>query len=321
MNVSILRCLAENPKQQIELRRECGLPAQTTLRALLKRLVDIGAVEKHRRDRFPGVLEYELPATGRDLLFVAQALERWLSKAPDGPLSLGDNAAKAAIKALAEGWSTTMLRALAAGPLSLTELDRVITAHSYPSLERRLSALRLAGLTEARRGNRRGTPYAVSDWLRQGAGPLATAARWERRHLPATTAAITPLDVETMFLLTVPMLRLPPGTSGTCCMAAEIPDGTKPRLAGVIAEVQDERVTSCSTNFHGQPDAWALGPAAAWLSAMVEGDVDRLELGGDCGLARALLSALYESLFGLGPVRVENEGLDLNNSIRDDGLN
>ncbi len=43
-----------------------------------------------------------------------------------------------------------MLRALAAGSLSLTELDRLIGALSYPSLERRLVAMRLAGLVGAR---------------------------------------------------------------------------------------------------------------------------------------------------------------------------
>lgn len=304
--VRILRALAEGAKQQTELRRECGSPAQTTLRAQLKRLVDVGAVEKRRRNRFPGVLEYELSAAGQELLLLAQALERWLALAPAGPLSLGEDAAKAAIKALAEGWSTTMLRALAAGPLSLTELDRVIAAHSYPSLERRLGALRLAGLVEARQSEGRGTPYGVSEWLRQGTAPLATAARWERRHLPDTTAAIAPLDIEAAFLLTVPTLQLPREAAGSCCMAAEVPGGEKPRLAGVLVDVEDEGVTSCSTNLRGKPDAWALGPIAAWFSAVIEGDVDRIELGGDGGLARALLAALHESLFGSRQVLPEN---------------
>lgn len=220
LNVPILRALAERPKQQLELRQETGSPAQTTLRAQLKRLNEIAAIEKHRRNRFPGVLEYELSAAGRDLLFVADTVERWLERASEGPLPLGGSAAKAAVKAFAGGWSTTMLRALAASPLSLTELDRVIPSLSYPSLsypslERRLAALRLAGQVEAQESNGRGTPYAVSAWTREGVGPLTAAARWERRHMPRNSSPIGRIDAEAVFLLAVPLLSLSEDVSGS----------------------------------------------------------------------------------------------------------
>jgi DNA-binding HxlR family transcriptional regulator len=174
LNVSILRALAEGPRQQSELRQAAGSPAQTTLRAQLRHLVEIGAVEMQRRNDFPGALDYELTAAGGGLLDVLLVLEAWLEKAHP-PLTLGGNEAKAAVKALAEGWSTTMLWALAGGPLSLTELDRAIGAVSYPSLERRLSALRLAALVKPAPNRGRGTPYAVTDWLRQAVAPLTAA--------------------------------------------------------------------------------------------------------------------------------------------------
>ena len=297
LNCLILRSLSEGPKQQAELRRETGSPAQTTLRAQLKKLTEIGALAKHRRNRFPGVLEYELTAPGQDLLFVAGVLERWLESAPEGTLPLGGGAAKAAIKALVEGWSTAILRALAASPLSLTELDSIIGGLSYPSLERRLAAMRLAGQIEARRGNGRGTPYAVTDWLRQAVAPLAASARWERRHLPQATAPIGRLDVEAAFLLAVPLLRLPGELSGSCRMAAEIPNGRGQRLAGVTVEVENGGIVSCGAHLQGKPSAWALGSPAAWLGAVIEHDTDRLELGGECRLYRALLDGLHGALF------------------------
>jgi DNA-binding HxlR family transcriptional regulator len=297
LNILILRTLLDGPKQQAELRREAGSPAQTTLRAQLKRLEGIGAIEKHRRDRFPGVLEYGLTTVGGNLISVVDVLERWLDAAPGGPLPLGGAAAKAAVKALAEGWSTTMLRALAAGPLSLTELDRVIGSLSYPSLERRLGALRLAGLVEARNGNGRGTPYEVTDWLRRGIAPLAVAARWERRHIPDMTAPIGRIDAEAAFLLSVPLLRPAAEASGTCRMAVEIPNGRERRLAGVLVEVGRGGIASCNAHLEGHPDAWVLGPAAAWLEAVIEHDSGGLELGGDCRLGRSLLDGLNEALF------------------------
>jgi DNA-binding HxlR family transcriptional regulator len=296
LNVAILQALAGGSKQQAELRREVGSPAQTTLRAQLKRLVEIGAVEKHRRNRFPGVLEYELSASGRDLLFVVDTLERWLAIAPDGRLPLGGSAARAAIKALAEGWSTTMLRALAAAPLSLTDLDRVIGSLSYPSLERRLSALRLAGLVEASRGNGRGTPYAVSAWLRQGVAPLVAAVRWERRRAREITAPMGRVDIEAAFLLAVPLLQPPSGLAGSCRLAVEMPNAER-RLAGVTIQVDKGTISSCATTLRGKPDAWALGSSTAWLASVIEQDAGGLELGGDCGLARGLIEGLHQGLF------------------------
>jgi DNA-binding HxlR family transcriptional regulator len=299
--VLILQALTGGPRQQAELRRAAGSPAQTTLRAQLKKLIEIGAIERRRRNRFPGVLEYELSAAGKELLPILSALEHWLAKSPDGPLALGSGEAKAAIRALAESWSTTMMRALAARPLSLTELDGVISSLSYPALERRLAAMRLAGLIAARPTNGRGTPYAVTDLLRLGVAPLTAAVRWERRNLPHTTAPIGQLDTETAFLLTVPLLRPPAEISGSCRLAADTPNGGKRRLAGVVVEVSGGAIGSCVTRLQGPTDAWALGSSAAWLDAVIERDTDQLEVGGDGGLARALLDGLHEALFGGRP--------------------
>jgi DNA-binding HxlR family transcriptional regulator len=317
LNYLVLNALADGPRQQAALRQQAGSPAQTTLRAQLGKLSAIGAIEKHRRNRFPGTLEYELTGAGRDLLFVVTVLEDWLRHAPRGPLSLDSTAAKAAVKALAEGWSTTMLRALGAGPRSLTELDRVIASLSYPSLERRLAAMRLAGMVDNRPSNGRGTPYAVTEWLRRGLAPLAAAARWERRHEPRATTPIGRLDIETAFLLAAPMLRPLDGLHGSCRLAAELGDGKKRRLAGVVVELADGAVGSCTTSLNGDVEAWALGPPTAWLGAVIEGDVDGLELGGDYALARALVERLHEVLFRTNPI----PALDSDRTIEEDELN
>lgn len=295
----LLRALSGGPKQQADLRRELGMPAQTTLRAQLKRLSDEGVVEKRRRDRFPGALQYELTAAGRDLLFVAETLERWLERAPEGPLELGGAAAKAAVRALAEGWSTTMLRALAAGPRSLTELDNVIGSLSYPSLERRLNAMRLAGQIEAAPGNGRGTPYTVTDWLRQGVAPLLAACRWERRHAPAETPPVTKLDVETIFLLAAALVSPPADFGGSCRLAVELHNDKGPALAGTLIAVNEGRVPSRTTQLEGDAAAWVSGGLPAWFTALIDGDPTNLELGGDCALARGTVECLHSALFDL----------------------
>jgi DNA-binding HxlR family transcriptional regulator len=299
LNGTILRCLSEKPKRLIDLRRECGSPAQTTLRAHLQELDDVGALARRRCSDFPGAMECELTGAGQELLLVAAALEHWLQGAPDGALRLGDRAAKAAVKALVDGWSTTMLRALAARPLSLTELDGVIGSLSYPTLQRRLTAMRLAGQVQVCSGQGNGTtPYGVTEWLRRGIAPLAAAARWERRHIPADSAPVTRIDTEAAFLLTLPLLRLAPELSGSCRLGIELRSGSERRLAGAMAYVEEGRIASCSVRLEGHPDAWVTGSATGWLHAVVDSDADGLELGGDQRLARSLLDGLHGTLFG-----------------------
>lgn len=289
LNSVIIRSLAAGPRQLMDLQREAGLPAQTTLRAQLKRLVEAGAVGKSRRTCFPGVLEYKLTESGEDLLVVITVLERWLDRSGAGPLELGGRPAKAAIKALVEGWSTTMLRALAGTDLSLTELDRLIGSLSYPSLERRLAAMRLAGLVEACFPEGRATPYSVTAWTREGMAPLFSAGRWEQQHA-ADAAPITRLDPETAFLLALPPLRVPGQPSGACRMTVELDN--EGQEAGVVVTVDAGRVIACTTRLEESADAWVTGATADWLDAMDGDEAQSLKHGGEVDLAHSLLAGL-----------------------------
>jgi DNA-binding HxlR family transcriptional regulator len=300
LNPRLLKALADGPKPQVELRRDASSPAQTTLRAQLKRLHEAGAIEKNRLNGFPGVLEYELSPAGRGLLQVAKTIDYWLARAPEEPAPAGESA-KAAIKALTDAWSATMLRVLATSPASLTELDRVIGSLSYPSLERRLVALRLAGQVEATATAEHGTPQALTRWAREGAGPIAAAARWERRHMSGTAAPFGRVDAETMFLLTIPLLRLEERVSGSCRLAMEIPRARGARLAGIVVQVHKGQVESCTSRLTGDTDAWGLGSPVAWLEALVAADTDRIESGGDGRLALALLRSMHRALFARVP--------------------
>lgn len=297
-NFLVLQALVEGPKQRIDLRRAAGSPSQTTITGDLKNLEKIGAIVKHRGSSFPGSVEYELGKPGRELLFVAAVLERWLSSAPDEPLELGSEAAKAAIKTLVEGWSTTMMRALAASPLSLTQLDRLIGRLNYPALEYRLDGMRLAGQVEAHPSNGRGTPWGVTDWLRHGVGPIVAAARWERWHAGAGTGPITRLDIEAALLLAVPLLRLPTQLTGSCRLGVELTDGSEYLLAGAMVCVDRGDIALCTVHLQGHPDAWTTGSVDAWLQAIIDFDVDQIEMGGDQRLARTLIEGLHGALVG-----------------------
>ena len=268
------------------------------MRGHLRKLTETDVVKRRRQNEFPGALDFELTSVGRELWGVATVLRGWLANGPEGPLKLGSSAAKSAIRALIEGWGTSMVRALAARPLSLTELNDLISGLSYPSLERRLGAMRVAGLIERTPGPGRGTPYMVTEWMRSAIAPLGAAARWERLCVPERTPPIKRLDAEAGFLLAVPLIELPSDASGICRLAVEIGGSNGDRLAGVLVEVRQGQVVSCLASIRGSADGWIAGSPAGWLEAVIEGNAERLESGGDTELAETLVAGLHGALFG-----------------------
>lgn len=293
LNVHLLQALEDGPLPLIDLRRAVGSPPQSTMRVYSRTLVDIGTLERQRQASFPGTVEYGSTESGRALLGIGAILERWLQEAPVGPINLGTTASKSATKALVEGWSTNIIRALAAKPLSLTDLNRLIPRISYPSLERRLGALRLADLVEPYPGEGRGTPYRATPWLRRAIVPLAAGAWWERRHL-AEPPQVGRLDVEAAFLLAIPLIELPADLNGKCRLAVEIQGGSSPVFAGVLICIEEGKVISCSSRLEGEAEGWASGNVGGWMRRMNGQDGD-LEIGGDADLVREIVEAIRKS--------------------------
>jgi DNA-binding HxlR family transcriptional regulator len=306
LTVPILRAHEDGPLRLPELREKTGGAAQTTLRGQVGNLRGIGALARHVRGGMPYTVENELTEAGMAILSAAEVLEAWLSWAPQGPVALGSEPAKGAIRALIGGWGSTMLRALAARPLSLTELNGLIANVSYPALERRLSAMRAARQVELLPGEGGGRPYAVTDWARQAVAPLAVAGRCECRHMEEEAEPATEIDIEAAFLLAVPLVTLPEDRDGSCLLAMDAGSPAssgeagepKRRLAGVRVEVRDGHISSCVSKLERDPRTWALGTVETWLDAIIEGRLDRLRIGGeDPELVRALLQGLHASLF------------------------
>lgn len=297
LNVHVLEALRDEPSSLIDLRRAVGSPPPTTARGYLRTLSKTDIVVRSRRNEFPRTVDYELAGPGQDLLAVASVLTDWLALAPNGPLELGTRPARSAVKALVDGWGTNMMRALAARQLSLTELSGLIPKISYPALERRITAMRLAGLIEACTGGGRSTPYAVTEWLRCAIAPLAAAMRWERAHAREECKSLGRRDAEALFLLAAPLVQLDEDVEGTCRLAVELSNGVERLTGGVTVDVRGGRVVSCVSRLDGDTDAWVLGRTSAWLDAIVDGDADRLELRGDFRFGRSIAEALHRDLF------------------------
>jgi DNA-binding HxlR family transcriptional regulator len=236
-------------------------------------------------------------AKGAEMLFVGFTLERWLRNCPGGPLKIGFEAT-GAISTLVCSWSATVTHALAGQPLTLAELERDVVTLSPETLDEHLQAMVKTGMVEARPDSGGETRYAVTDWLREGVAPLSAAARMERRHLEKDTASPDILDVEAAFQLALPLVKLPSDLAGHCRLGVQIP-GDGALMVGATVEVEAGRVISASPLLDEAAETFATGSPIDWLDTLVEPSAGRIKLGGDTGLAGALIDGLYEVLFGI----------------------
>jgi hypothetical protein len=155
--------------------------------------------------------------------------------------------------------------------------------------------MRMAGLVTAQPGERRGTPYGATDWLRHAVFPMASAAAWERRHRPEGAQPIGRLGVEAVFLLVIPLLEVPPAFNGKFRLAVEVQGGSTPIYAGALVCFEGGVVVSCSSRLQGDADVWISGTPDAWLRRMGGISQGGLEMRGDIASAEEFLNA-FESI-------------------------
>jgi DNA-binding HxlR family transcriptional regulator len=303
LNTRVLRAHADGPQRLAHLQEKVGWSAQTTVRAAVGSLRELGALAKQEAGGSSNAIATELTAGGREMLFVADEVEAWLARCPGGPISPDAEDAKGAVKALAGGWSSTLMRALANRSFTLTELAELIPSMSYPALERRLIWMRSSGQIEPAEKRGRGTPYVVTDWLRHAIAPLSAAGRCERRHLGDRSGPITNIEVEASFLLALPLASLPKTASGSCMLAVQThssePDRDGSALAGVTVELERGEILSCEPKVEVEPRTWGVGTPEAWLDVVIDGRIEDLRIGGaDPQLVLDLVSGLHHALFG-----------------------
>jgi DNA-binding HxlR family transcriptional regulator len=305
LHVRILRAHDSGALRATELNEKTGWPAQTTLRAAVTNLREAGLLDRREVSSMPLGVATELTPAGREMLFAADIIERWLAKSPSGPMPLDGDRAKGAVKALAAGWNTKMVRSLAYEPASLTELAQRIPEVSYPSLERRFTRMRNTHQIEPSPAPGRGSPFAVTPWLRHAIAPLCASARCERLYLRDESAPITPVEIESAFLLAMPMAPLPATANGTCILSV-LPEADEDGQqrdeldpAGVTIEVEEGTIVRCVPAIDKTTPVWALGTPMDWLSAVIDGHIEGLRFGdARPQLAADLVNGMHLALFG-----------------------
>jgi DNA-binding transcriptional ArsR family regulator len=243
-----------------------------------------------------GGRQYTLGEDGREALFVAGTIERWLQWAPCGPIEYGTSAAKRAVSQLVEGWSLALVHALAREPMTAAELDAALDGLDRRELQHRLNAMRSIGMVDAL-GAGADALYEITDWLRLGIAPLIASARLERSRRMSGATPVDGLDVDAGFRMALGVVELPVELSGVCRMRLNLDEGRDDRLSGVTARIERSEVVSFEAGIEAPADAWALGTLDGWLDTVIDLDAKAVRTGGDEWLTAALVRAIHGALF------------------------
>ncbi|HEU4905148.1 MAG TPA: hypothetical protein VFT19_03400 [Solirubrobacterales bacterium] len=243
-----------------------------------------------------GGRSYTVSNEGHEALFVSATIERWLARAPDGPIEYGTALAKRAVAALVEGWSAAVVHALAREPMTAPELDTAIDGLDRRRLHRHLTAMRGIGMVEAL-GDGDGTLYDMTDWLHFGIAPLIASARLERNRSLEGANPVDGFDVEAGFRMALAVSELPEELSGTCHLRLNLDEDREDRHSGVTAEIERGKVVSARPGFDGKVDASAAGTLDSWLDTVIDPGVKAVRTGGDAWLTDALVGAIHQALF------------------------
>jgi DNA-binding HxlR family transcriptional regulator len=258
--------------------------SRSTYFSRLRELEQHSVLIRETLSPMPRRRRYCLPSAGRDLLRVADDVERWLMNAGK-PVPLDTSGAGAAIKALLTGWNMEILHRLAERPTSLGELDAGIQAFRYHHLRHALRGLSSAGLVRQVSIEYKRRPFCLTPFGRLTAAALGSAVRWEEKHFAASTTALKPLDSQALLLLPAPMIELDTALSGTCALHVE-------KLAVVSLEVAAGRVVNYAAGVNGGSNGEVRGSRGDWRDAVTAKDLSGLEIRGDHRLAAAVVEAL-----------------------------
>lgn len=279
------------------LSRAAGSAALTTLRGHLRELAALGLLERDRGAKATDGASFAMTAAGFEFLEDAEVARAWLAQDADGPIDIGTLEAKSRLKILAAAWSSALIHALAARPLSMTGLAEVIDLN-YPAIERRMRGMRLVGLLEPAPADGSVRPYKPTEWLRRAVGPLVAAARWEQVNSIPGSQSFGQRDMVAALSLVAPLIRASRAGKGSCRLEVKAAGRErKGSTAGVVLNVSRGRIVSYAPDMEEKVDSSASGSSSEWFWALTENDSAELKLGGDKALARGVIAGLYRFLF------------------------
>lgn len=294
---AILMALGEGPLRTMGLTQRVPGYTPRTVYRYAGRLAELDVVEREEEPGVPSkvVLSLSMPC-GKELYDLVEAFATAsLTRLDNGKI---DAHGWALLGLLGDLWESGIVEELSCDPRSPTELSRAPLDLSYHQINRRASLFATGGLLRQEPAPGRRRRFALTEKARRSMALIAGIGRWRHDHaLSAQGEGLTTAEMATVIRTALPLVRLPEYPDS--CLQLDVlgtePFGAEAETAWSEVEA-DGRVHSCVEPVP-TVDGWARGRVNAWVPALLTGDLERLNIGGDEKLVTLLLERLHEVLW------------------------
>lgn len=292
----ILAALTVRPLRTRELTDRVSGCAPRTVYRHASKLARQGLILREEEGDVPLSVTYRLSERGWELWRLLEAhAPGVLSRGSAG----GDDRRWPSLALLGDMWASGWMTVLSFGPRSPTELSELTSGMSFHQVNRRVQLLRSRNLLCESAHAGRGKRYRLSEGARRTVALVAGIGRWRERHgVAGRQRGLTGPEAATVLRVALPLAETsaPPGTQ---IMLGVV--GARRADGGRGSEVLQARVEDGATLFwdfesERPADAWAAGTVDVWLAALLDGDRNRMRMGGEVELLETLLNALRVAL-------------------------
>jgi DNA-binding HxlR family transcriptional regulator len=299
---AILMALGEGPLRTKNLTERVPGYAPRTIYRYAGKLAELEVVEREEEPGVPSKVVHTLtdPCGSELYELVNRFANASLTRLPDGRI---DAHAWAALGLLADLWESGMVEELSCNPRSPTELARGRHELSYHQVNRRAGLFTTAGLLCEQPGPGRRRCYALTEKTRRKMGLIAGIGRWRHHHVIAEDEeGMTRSEMVTALRTALPLVKVPQH-AGKCLkldvLSADEAQGEEGDA--LWAEVEEDGTLHSCGDPTPDVDGWGRGKIETWIPTILDGDSQRVLLGGDEKLVGDCLAKLHEVLWTPSP--------------------
>jgi len=293
----ILAALAQKPLRTGCLTERVSKCAARTVYRHAGKLAQEGLIVREEGDGVPSVVTYRLSGPGDELFRLLDAHAPCaLSETPAGP----EDGWWTSLALLGEMWSSGWLAELSSGPRSLTELSELTSGMSFHQVNRRVHLLCERGLLCESAHTGRGKRYKLTESTRRRMALIAGIGSWRERHGDAETQrGLTGPETATVLRVALPLVRLrdQPGTQIMLGVVSAHGASGGRGTEVLLVKVGRGGYLRCVSESNRPADAWAAGTVDLWLSALIDGNRDRMRMGGNVAAIETCLAELRTVLW------------------------
>jgi DNA-binding HxlR family transcriptional regulator len=295
VNGLILMALGPRSLRTKKLTEKVPTCAPRTVYRHARRLAELGLIDRQETEGVPSTVVHRLSPAGRDLY---RLLDDFCQASPSRLSAPGAGEGVWRFcgllgEMLANGW----VEALSREALSATELAELTPGMSIHQGHRRIQQLISWNLLYVGTARVRDKRYLLSDQTRYGMALVTALGHWRQRHLPGAgpQGGLDVREMATALRVALPLIELREYPEMSIKLGVAGTENGKRGTETLSARISPGGATR-SVRERPSTDAWALGTVDTWLKALVDGDGDRMRVGGNLDLVASCLKQLREVL-------------------------